>query len=432
MFCKFCGHPLPEGSDICQSCGKDNNERVKKPLPLWSKIVIAAVSCIALVASLGAMLYYGIYGTLAPRENNVFYRKNYTVSDKKFEANQDKVVATIGDATLTNSQLRAIYWIHIHTYGQYYQYDPMKPLNEQVYDEATGKTWQQFILEGILDIWHEYQAIALAAEAAGFQMPEDAQKMLAEMKDTVTKEATQNGFASLDELMRKRLGAGATFEDYYNYFATYYKANLYYKDFAENVSVTPEEIDAFYAGNSASLYTKWKKKVTKEMGDLVDVRHILLKPKGGTYDEVTKKTVYTEEEWAACLKEAEKVMQEWKDNGEDEDAFGDLAYLYTADSNGGDGGLYEDVSKGIMVKEFEDWCFAENRKYGDCEIVRTDIGYHLIFFVAREDGYLRYCTMGAKSEKAAKMLEEAKAKYALNVDYTKILLPGVDLSHQKK
>ena len=55
-----------------------------------------------------------------------------------------------------------------------------------------------------------------------------------------------------------------------------------------------------------------------------------------------------------------------------------------------------------------------------------------MFFVEKEDGYVRYCTMGAQSEKAEKMLEEAKAKYALNVDYTKILLPGVDLSHQKK
>ncbi len=45
------------------------------------------------------------------------------------------------------------------------------------------------------------------------------------------------------------------------------------------------------------------------------------------------------------------------------------------------GGLYENVQRDQMVKEFEDWCFDEARQPGDTGIIKTRFGYHIMYFV---------------------------------------------------
>ena len=42
------------------------------------------------------------------------------------------------------------------------------------------------------------------------------------------------------------------------------------------------------------------------------------------------------------------------------------------------------VNLGQMVKPFEEWCFAEHN-VGDCDIVETDYGYHVMYFVGKEE-----------------------------------------------
>jgi hypothetical protein len=38
-----------------------------------------------------------------------------------------------------------------------------------------------------------------------------------------------------------------------------------------------------------------------------------------------------------------------------------------------------------MVEAFNDWCFDPARKAGDYEVVETEYGYHLIYFVRTQD-----------------------------------------------
>ena len=44
------------------------------------------------------------------------------------------------------------------------------------------------------------------------------------------------------------------------------------------------------------------------------------------------------------------------------------------------GGLYTGVTQGYMVEEFNDWIFDETRKPGDYGLVKTSIGYHIMYF----------------------------------------------------
>ena len=77
------------------------------------------------------------------------------------------------------------------------------------------------------------------------------------------------------------------------------------------------------------------------------------------------------------------------------EAFADLAAEYSTDTgSASNGGLYENVYIGQMVKPFEDWCFDASRQAGDTGIVQTDYGYHVMLFVGRS-GYAYWQQLAA-------------------------------------
>ena len=122
----------------------------------------------------------------------------------------------------------------------------------------------------------------------------------------------------------------------------------------------------------------------------VNVRHILITPENdedsdndGTPDKASDAAD------AAAKEKAEKILADWKAGDATEDSFAALAKENSSD-NADDGGLYEDVYKGQMVAEFEDWCYDPARKAGDTGIVKTTYGYHIMYFVGEGENYRRH------------------------------------------
>lgn len=107
----------------------------------------------------------------------------------------------------------------------------------------------------------------------------------------------------------------------------------------------------------------------------VNVRHILVSV-SDMQDEEAKK---------AGKEQAEALLKQWKENGATEEAFAQLASEQTADTaSQADGGLYERVMPGQMVTNFDAWCFDATRKAGDTDIVETDYGYHVMYFIGSD------------------------------------------------
>ena len=114
---------------------------------------------------------------------------------------------------------------------------------------------------------------------------------------------------------------------------------------------------------------------------LVNVRHILVPYEGGTTGKNGQKT-YTDEEKAAAKTKAEELLAQFTSGETTEDAFAALAKENSTDGGSKEnGGLYEDVYPGQMVRNFNDWCFDESRKPGDTGIVESDYGVHVMYFV---------------------------------------------------
>lgn len=120
------------------------------------------------------------------------------------------------------------------------------------------------------------------------------------------------------------------------------------------------------------------------------VRHILIR------NPEEEDDARTDEE---LKKEAEAILQEFLDGDRTEASFVKLVVAYSEDPGSkATGGLYEDVSAGSMVSEFEQWCVEDGRKKSDTGIVKTDYGYHIMYF----EGY------GEEPELPGKIRESLK------------------------
>lgn len=474
MECKNCGAPLEEGQNVCPSCGECNEaEEVKKEKKPWTKkriakLVIAIVAGVLVLALIAGIL------VLTLRKNDVYYKEKYLTSDFWANATRDQVVATMGDYELTNGRLQVFYWMQVYDllnyyaeqYGDYAVYylgiDLSKPLNEQIYREDTGMTWEQYFLEEAFFVWHRYQALADEAKKAGYQMPVDYQKSFAEMRASMEESAAESGFESVDAMLQADFGSTVTFDDYYYYMEVYYTGNLYFTEVTSKLEFTDAELETFFEENKESLEQYG---VTKDSGNLVDfrnilvkpvatkdedgksvitdeawqtclekaqailqtweesdkleetfaklastksedsysssngglyqyvgkndlatvdVRHILIMPEGGTKDESGNIT-YSDEEWEACRVKAQALLDQYLAGEKTEDAFGAMANEHSQDQNGKvtNGGLYSDVYVGQMVPAFEEWIFDSSRKAGDTGLVKTQYGYHVMYFVDR-------------------------------------------------
>ena len=115
---------------------------------------------------------------------------------------------------------------------------------------------------------------------------------------------------------------------------------------------------------------------------LPNVRHVLIRPEGGTYNSTTGATEYTDQAKAAAKIKAQEMLNEWlKGEKVDAESFGELAKKNSADTgSASNGGLYEKVYPGQMIASFNDWCFAEGRKPGDTGVVVSDYGAHIMYF----------------------------------------------------
>ena len=179
--------------------------------------------------------------------------------------------------------------------------------------------------------------------------------------------------------------------------------------FADGRTAGESEVFATSSGYAVVMY------LSRENNEynMVDVRHILVQvEKTGEADSNGNATA-TDEDWDACREKMDEIVKEWEDSDQTEDTFASMATEKSEDTgSASNGGLLEDVYKGQMVPEFNDWCF-EKHEIGDYEVVETDYGCHLIYFSATGDERWKTLADNAKrSEDYQAWYEDYSASYA--------------------
>lgn len=177
----------------------------------------------------------------------------------------------------------------------------------------------------------------------------------------------------------------------------------------------------YYIDESAGyIYIVLKtSKASVEEDETYTVRHILVAPESGSNSSssTSEKTEYTDEQWAAAKKKADNILAKFNKTDKSEYEFAKLAEQYSTDSastssgsNDSFGGLYESVTLGQMVPDFEKWSIDDSRKYGDTGIVKSDYGYHIMFFINDCPEYQSKIIAQIKSDRLSNMIDKAEIK----------------------
>lgn len=172
--------------------------------------------------------------------------------------------------------------------------------------------------------------------------------------------------------------------------------------------------------NAKYIYIVLKtSKASVEEDETYTVRHILVAPESGSNSSssTSEKTEYTDEQWAAAKKKADSILAKFNKTDKSEYEFAKLAEQYSTDSastssgsNDSFGGLYESVTLGQMVPDFEKWSIDDSRKYGDTGIVKSDYGYHIMFFINDCPEYQSKIIAQIKSDRLSNMIDKAEVK----------------------
>lgn len=332
-------------------------------------------------------------------------KANYSITTAvPNDDNMKLAVGTFDGGEISNSELNVYFWMEFYnfmnsemgSYAQMLGLDASKPLNLQASmspanendENSAAMSWEQYFLQSALKNCAYYKGLELEANANNFVLPEAYQSDLDSLEENVAASAKENNYESVDAFVQTSFGTGTTFADYKAYMTTYITAYAYYETvLTPQCEPSDDEVEAYFDENAES----YKENNHLEKSELpnINVRHILITP-AEEYsidtDEDGTNDAYSDEEWAAAEEKANDVYAEWQKNPT-EDNFGALAKEYTADGNGEQGGLYEDVYPGQMVSEFNDWCFDADRKVGDSGVVKTPFGYHVMFFSGKTDTF---------------------------------------------
>ena len=296
---------------------------------------------------------------------------------------KNTVALTVGDHELNSIEMNYFFMDAVNnfysSYGSYasmFGLDVTKPLNEQFVDEESGLTWADDFMTSAKESAASTYALADAAEAAGFTLPEAEQKAVAENMNSLDLYADMYGYGSADKYLKAMYGVGASKESFENYNRLQALASAYYNHYAdsltyEDADLRAAEAENFGAFSSYSFNTYY----------LAASRFLT----GGTTD-ADGNTTYTDEEKAASVAAAEEAAKALT-GAEITDAAALDAAIAALEINAGSGSstYNENTLYSSLNAAYKEWLADSARKTGDVAYFAstsgdTVSGYYVVMF----------------------------------------------------
>ena len=272
------------------------------------------------------------------------------------------VAATVGDHQISNAELSYYYIDYVNnyanTYGNYlslFGIDSTVALDKQMYDEEAGVTWaDNFISEAASSVKSIY-ALADAAEAEGFTLPQEQQDQVDIMSNNLDSYATIYGYSDANSFLKAQYGNGASKESYMAYYQRNLLASAYQTQHQNSLSYTPEQIreadSQDPAAYSSFSYAQYHIPVSKYLT-------------GGTTD-AEGNTTYTAEERTAAIAAAKEAIAPLCDVDTVEALDAAIAAMEINADTEAASTVYTNQARTGINSYLSAWVTAENREPGD-------------------------------------------------------------------
>lgn len=164
--------------------------------------------------------------------------------------NERKTVAvTVGDHDVSTAELSYFYIDAINNfYSQnssfisFYGLETGKPLNEQIFDEANGKTWADYFLDNAKQSAQATYAVVDEASANGFTLSAEGSAQIDSTMSMLDLYAQVYGFTNADGYLRAMYGNGATKDSFREYAEKITTASEYNELYENSLSFTDEQV----------------------------------------------------------------------------------------------------------------------------------------------------------------------------------------------
>lgn len=322
---------------------------------------------------------------------------NQTITSRGIRE-KNTTALTVGEHKISNAELNYFYMDAVNnfysSYGSYaamFGLDVTQPLNEQVVDASSGRTWADDFLNTAKSSAQAVYALWDAAQAAGFDLPEEDLSSIESAISNMDVYATLYGYSDANSYLKAFYGNGASVESYKEYCKLTALAQAYQEHYSESLTYTDadlraaeaENYDAYSSFSFQSYYLAASKFLT-----------------GGTTD-ADGNTTYSDEETAASVAAAEEAAKALTTKEIDsvkalDDAIASLSVNEgtEAASTSNEDKLYSSVNS-----IYADWLADDSRKEGDLAYfantststgedgteTTTVNGYYVVYYIGSND-----------------------------------------------
>jgi len=250
-----------------------------------------------------------------------------------------------------------------------------RPLSSQIFDEETGATWADYFTESAFRKMSMIVQIYNAATAAGYKLSDEETARINDELVTIRLQAAEYGYPSTDSLLQQMFGNSIDEKSYRKLLEFTMIAESYSNHVRESFNYSTVDLESYYFENRDTL-------------DIFSYRSLMI------YAERLDPLDFpnTEDYLAAIedsIAEVSLIAAEIAAGIESEDDFISAAMDYEAE-------FYSDPDSTLRVQSGErldeqlsSWMLDATRMPGDIELIDSDQGCNIIFFVSRDDnGYL--------------------------------------------
>jgi len=282
---------------------------------------------------------------------------------------------TIGGVKYSAADMQYFYQSAYNTYANNYAFDSSTSVREQVYDQETGQTWYDFLMQCAT----ESAALGGKARSEGYTLSEEARSQMDSTLSQLNTGWVNYNYSSRDAFVRANFGSYMTYNRLTELLETEYLARDYASAQLEAIEHPDADYEAYYQEHADDL-------------DTITYTQFAFQAVVPTTDEEGNEIELTDEEKAARLEElkpAQKALAEEVkaklEAGEDPEA---LAEEY-ADQLYSSAVSRASTGSNVSYSSYGSWLLDSARKPGDITLSERDAGTSYYYYVAVFEGRAR-------------------------------------------